>query len=117
MLSWLQLLAAEKGHSGRTANLTFSHVTDEVLVKFKAGVSEATKAAALNKGKGSRKERLSKTTADELMLVKLTGNSVANAINVRICPLSSALFAQKGTISDPSRSSAANRRRCQRRVR
>lgn len=90
LVSWLQLLSAAPGEGGTNADLTLSHVTTEVLVKFKDGVSEATKAAALQKGKGARKQRLSKTTADELMVVNLNGNSVANAIKVSILLVSAA---------------------------
>jgi hypothetical protein len=108
LLSWLQLLAAAPGFSGTNADLTAKFVADELLVKFKSGVSDAAKAAALQKGKGSKKERLSKTTVDELMLVKMTGNTVANGIKVSILPVSSSQVLGVWSICNPSGAAAAN---------
>jgi hypothetical protein len=77
------LSLAAKGEGGSKADLRQRHVADEVIVKFVAGASEDDKGKALGKNKekkADRKETLDSSNG-ELMVVKLKGKSVQDAIN------------------------------------
>jgi hypothetical protein len=77
------LALAAKGEGGSKADIEQRHIADEVSVKFVAGASEDDKVKALGKSKDTKADR--KETLDrsdgELMVVKLKGKSVQDAIN------------------------------------